>query len=492
MKKYTIFLICLLLGVCACAPQTNNDNRHIFVITTNDIHANINMLPQLASLVAEYELQGDVILTDSGDRVTGNAFIDDSPQPGIPMIELMNAIGYDVVTLGNHEFDKGAEVLAAMIDAADFRFVCANLTTPENYPTIEPYTTFSYDDFTIGIAGVVDTDNNGRPLGGEEAFAPFSFTTDLTTAHDLVAKVDTASNFTILLSHMGWEQDRSLASLEPCYNWIAGGHSHDVVAEDINTCHISQNGKNLHSVTVADIEFNNSEVVNVTYKQTKLSGYAADENITAMVARIKSLNPELSTVEGHANALATQDGVANFTINALANYPYADGFTPEITFYHFGGIRLSNILAGDITRGDIFNNDPFLSTIYVGEMSLAEIRKFILEKYNSGSPERPDKESHYAYLRSDVPYTIVLGNEPAAQPDALDIRFDLEERTYRVSMCNYIAQNYIDKELVERNLRPTGVSVREAMLHYLHSLDEGLTPDNTVYQIEVHHTEINR
>jgi hypothetical protein len=91
-----------------------------------------------------------------------------------------------------------------------------------------------------------------------------------------------------------------------------------------------------------------------------------------------------------------------------------------------------------------------------------------------------------------VPYTILLGNEPAAQPDALDILFDLDDRTYRVAMCNYIAQNYIDKELVASNLRPTAITVREAMLAHLHSLSNGLTPDNTVHQIEVHHTEINR
>ena len=494
MKKHIIFFLFTLILALACTPQEANDkSRHIYIITTNDIHANINMMPQLSTLVQEYEQRGDVILADSGDRVTGNAFVDDNPQPGVPIIELMNAVGYDVATLGNHEFDKGAEVLAQMINAAEFRFVCANLTTPEDYPTIEPYTLIELDDFTLGIAGVVDTDGNGHPLGGDEVYAPFRFTTDVTTAYQISADVAANSDFCMLLSHMGLEQDRALADLHASYRWIAGGHSHDTTLEQTNNCHISQNGKNLHCVTIADIELLDGEIIDIDYEQVRVGAYDADPRITAIVAKIKSQNPELSTVEGYANALATQDGVANFTIDALASYPYDDGFIPEISFYHFGGIRLSNILAGDITRGDIYNNDPFQSTIYIGEMTPTEIRRFILDKYNSGSEERPDKESHYAYFRSDLPYTIVLGDTPATQPDAIDILFDLEQgRSYRVAMCNYIAENYIDKELVAHSLRHTEVSVREAMLRHLHSLNEGLTPDNTVYQVEVHHTDINR
>lgn len=116
--------------------------------------------------------------------------------------------------------------------------------------------------------------------------------------------------------------------------------------------------------------------------------------------------------------------------------------------------------------------------------------EFILRKYNSGTPDCPDKESHYPYIRTSVPYTILLGSEPQERPDATGIYFDLEEGIYRVAMCNYIAENYIDADIVERQLRPTGITVREAMLHYLHSLDEGLTPDNNLYQIEVSPNEL--
>ena len=52
-------------------------------------------------------------------------------------------------------------------------------------------------------------------------------------------------------------------------------------------------------------------------------------------------------------------------------------------------------------------------------------------------------------------------------------------------MGNYIAESYIDKELVSSALYDTNISVREAMLHYVGTLSEGYTPDNTIYQTEV-------
>lgn len=490
MRKIAIFSAYMLLIAAACTTTDNNEKSHIFIISTNDIHANINSLPQLATLVDEYEERGEVILVDSGDRVTGNAFIDDCPEPGVAMIELMNEVGYDVVTLGNHEFDKGPEILQAMLDKADFEIVCANITTPTNYYDIEPYTYIDVNGIVIGIAGIVDTDNNGRPLGGQSALADFGFTSDIDCAYDTSTILARQCDFAILLSHMGLKQDINLSGRDAHYDWIAGGHSHDVVGHRYGDIYISQNGKNLRYVTIADIEVTDDEISSVSYHREAIDNEAADETIAAMVAEIKSRNPELNTIEGHANALATQDGVANFTIAALAAYPYADGFTPDVSLYHFGGIRLTNILPGDITRGDIYNNDPFLSTIYIGELTTEQMSDFILRKYNSGTPDFPDKESHYPYIRTSVPYTILLGSEPQETPDATGIYFDLEEGIYRVAMCNYIAENYIDADIVERQLRPTGITVREAMLHYLHSLDEGLTPDNNVYQIEVSPNEL--
>lgn len=486
MRKHLFFSTIILLLALAGCQHNNKGKEHIYIIATNDIHATIDALPRLATLVAEYEEQGEVILVDSGDRVSGNAYVDDAAEPGVPLIEIMNDLGYDAATLGNHEFDKGSDVLNAMLRAAKFDIVCANVVAKNDAIQPQPYTILNVKDITIGVVGVVDTDNHGYPLGGKSAYANYDFATDITTAEEVGTAIAEECDFVILLSHMGLLGDTHLAEHNTAYNWIAGGHSHDLANKDVNSIHISQNNKNLRYVTVADIEVQNGDILSTTYTQINMSDIAADSTFEERVKSLKASDPELNTIEGYTTTAATKEGVANFTIEALATYPYEDGFAPEVTFYHYGGIRLDGFAEGEIIRAEILNNDPFQSTIYIGRLSTKQMRDFILRKYNSGSPENPDKESHYPYFRCDVPYRIILGDTPHEKPDAVDVVFDLEDGEYRVAMCNYIAENYIDSVIVAQQLRPTSISVREAMLRHMRSYDDGgFTPNNECRQQEV-------
>jgi 5'-nucleotidase len=486
MRKLIFFYLSIALFVSlGCAPTSRN-NGHIYILSTNDIHATIDAFPRLATIVDEYAELGEVLLVDSGDRVSGNAYVDDAAEPGVPLIELMNDMGYDVVTLGNHEFDKGADTLRMMLDAAHFDVVCANVRGKSGAPQPIPYTIINVRGVDIGFAGVVDTDNGGLPLGSRHVYADFEFRSDIDAAYEVCDSLSAKSDFVVLLSHMGLRSDRQLAERGVACNWIAGGHSHDVANEDVCGVRITQNNKNIRYVTVADLEVVDGAIVEVTYTQISMGDVAANEAVVERVEALKASDPELNRVEGRVTSLATKEGVVNFTISALAEYPYDDGFSPEVTFYHYGGVRLDSLRKGDVIRAEILNNDPFKSTIYIGTLTTQQMRDFILAKYNSGTPENPDKESHYPYFRSDAHYRIVVGDGNEEYPDAEDVIFDIPEGEYRVAMCNYIADNYIDPSIVGRQLQPTGISVRSAMFRYLRSFgDEGYTPSNECRQQEV-------
>ena len=93
-------------------------------------------------------------LSDAGDRWTGNAYVDRAATPGMPMIALMNRLGYDVATLGNHEFDHGQAFLGRMIDSMDFEVVCANVVSDTcTFPPLPPYTVLEEGGFRIGFVG---------------------------------------------------------------------------------------------------------------------------------------------------------------------------------------------------------------------------------------------------------------------------------------------------------------------------------------------------
>ena len=136
MKK--IFLgISLLLcaALCACAPR----EKVVIILSTNDIHAQIQNFPQLATAVAECRDTASVILVDAGDRWTGNAYVDQA-EGRRPVLELMNELGYDVATLGNHEFDVGQQTLAEAIGYCRFPVICANMVSENSpIPQLKPY-----------------------------------------------------------------------------------------------------------------------------------------------------------------------------------------------------------------------------------------------------------------------------------------------------------------------------------------------------------------
>ena len=85
MRKLFIISTFLLLFATSCTTTKGDDSSHIYIIATNDMHANIYSMPQLATLIDEYEQLGEVLVVDAGDRISGNAFIDDNPRQGIPL-----------------------------------------------------------------------------------------------------------------------------------------------------------------------------------------------------------------------------------------------------------------------------------------------------------------------------------------------------------------------------------------------------------------------
>lgn len=140
-------------GAAACSPR----EQMLVLLSTNDMHARIQYFPQLAAAVAACrDTVPGAVLVDAGDRWTGNAYVDLAPTPGMPIIALMNRLGYDAATLGNHEFDRGQAFLGRMIDSMDFEVVCANVVSDTcTFPSLPPATVLERDGVKIGLVGAV-------------------------------------------------------------------------------------------------------------------------------------------------------------------------------------------------------------------------------------------------------------------------------------------------------------------------------------------------
>ena len=271
------------------------------ILSTNDMHASLENMSRLATAVKKCRDTVFTIVVDAGDRWTGNAYVD-LAEGRLPMIRLMNAVGYDVAALGNHDFDPGQKVLDEALDKADFEVVCANMTaTGELLDDVDACKRIETPaGVAVDFVGVVTSYANGHPDGNDVNFEGLKFEDP-----QLVAKrecEDSNADVKVLLSHMGHDRDFELVSQYGGYDILIGGHTHKLLDTLVNGTVIGQTERKLRYVGVTKVKMRGSKIVNIEYENIPLKGYAPDAEIEAIVKDIEA-NPALKEVVGSmANA----------------------------------------------------------------------------------------------------------------------------------------------------------------------------------------------
>ena len=137
------------------------EGTKLVILHTNDMHGYMQAsdtclgISAVAQLKKDYQQQGyDVLLMDAGDYLQGSSFANFTQ--GESVVEVMNAAGYDVAALGNHEFDYGSDVLEKRISEMNFPAVSANITVDATgEPFIQQNAVFTLSDGTkVGVFGL--------------------------------------------------------------------------------------------------------------------------------------------------------------------------------------------------------------------------------------------------------------------------------------------------------------------------------------------------
>ncbi len=264
----TLLIICIAaLYTAACPAQ-----KKITILHTNDTHScilplNKNLankevagrggyLRRAAMIRDERQATPDLLLFDSGDFSQGSPYY--TIFKGDVEIGLMNEMGYDAATIGNHEFDFGLENMARIFRMAKFPIVCANydFTGTPVEGTVKPYTIIKRNGLKIGIFGIgaqmdglVDANN----CKGVKFLDPIT-TANATASH---LKNDLKCDLVICLSHLGWgiqpplANDERLIAASHDIDLVLGAHSHTFFKEieyvnnaDGRAIGDDQNGKN--------------------------------------------------------------------------------------------------------------------------------------------------------------------------------------------------------------------------------------------------------
>lgn len=457
-------MMALAVAAVACAPR----ERTLVLLSTNDMHAKIQRFPHLAAAVAACRDTVTTLLLDAGDRWTGNAYVDLAQTPGMPVIALMNRLGYDAATLGNHEFDHGQAFLGRMLDSMSFEVVCANVESDTcTFPQLPPSVVIERDGIRIGIVGAVTNyEGPGHPAGNASCFEGLSFPDPQAKASECAAALRPDVDVLVLLSHMGDDRDAELLARETRFDVILGGHTHEEVDTLVNGTLLTQTGKDLQCVGVTTIRLRGRKIVGIDYRLVPLGGYAPDPEYQAEVDRCYA-DERLNRPVGSFASAADKAGLANWMASAAAAEAGA-----EVGFYHIGGVRLDSIPAGGIGTARIYDLEPFGTQIAVMRMTPRQMERMIVAKYNE-----PTREGHRLDLVSTTPYEILVNEADSA----VGVRFPQLRggRSYRVSVSDYVYKNYQGLEYADGSI--TGVKVADVLLRRLET-DSPLTPDNRVRQ----------
>lgn len=388
MKKILSLLLAVVMvfGLMTAAFAADADLAgKTVVLHTNDVHGQVDLYAKVAALKKDYEAKGaDVILVDAGDYAQGTPYVSDSQ--GKTAIELMNAAGYDVVTLGNHEFDYGYANLQTVMKDAKFKVVC-NIKYNGKLAFDASYVVETKGGLKVGFLGLTtpETSTKAHPakIKGVTFMAQnalYSFATQ--EAADLKAD---GSDVVIALTHLGVDPESKPNRSTDLYanakgiDFIIDGHSHTKMTEGENGEPIQSTETKLKYVGVVVIDNATKKIE--SNELIQLDGYAnedadtkaaADAIITDVDARLGAVFAK-SEVELNGKrdpGVRTQEtNLGDLITDALMWYATKDGKLDVpadhiVAVTNGGGIRAS-IKAGDITMKDINTVLPFGNTVAV-------------------------------------------------------------------------------------------------------------------------------
>ena len=419
MKKFLAFLLALtmLLGVSALAEENAPlFQQDVMILFTSDVHCGIESnfgYAGLAMVRDAYKNAGyHVLLVDNGDSIQGEPV--GTMTTGEANIKLMNAVGYDIATMGNHEFDYGMDRFFELSKMANFPYISCNFNKGGELQ-FAPYVIKEFDGVKIAFVGITTpktlTSSTPKYFQDENGNFIYGFFEDETGEglYNAVQKaVDDAraegASIVIAMAHLGNEAECSPYTYKDVIanttgiNALLDGHSHDTDHVEMRnkareTVLRQGCGTKLEGVGYLKIAAKNGAMKagvmmwnNDDFNATQL--YQLDTDVTKAVAEAtETLNAKLAEVVAKTDVeltindpvAVTEDGKAVRIIrNAETNlgdlcadaYRYVSG--ADIAFVNGGGIRVS-IKEGDITLNDILKVHPFGNALCVCEATGQQI-----------------------------------------------------------------------------------------------------------------------
>lgn len=395
MKKLLSLFLVLALAFSLCVGVLAEEPAgelagEIVILHTNDVHGAISSYAKVAALKAEYEAKGaEVLLMDAGDYIQGEPYV--SVSQGETAIRLMNYVGYDVATIGNHEFDYGYENLAELAAAAEFPIIAANVMY-NGKTAFEANKVFELESgVKVGVFGLSTPETATKAHPGKIKGVTFLSGDDMNKAAQAQVDELTAAgcDYIICLGHLGIDDsskgNRSVDLLEAVtgIDVFIDGHSHSslddvkaLVGEDckVGDTLLTSTGTKLATVGAVVISEDGISIESVDLEKYEGSDDVVEEAAQLVIDEVDAAYGEVfakSEVElcgEKAPGNRTEEtNNGDLIADAILWQAKKDGSLPVadenvIAITNGGGIRAA-IAAGDITKKDVNTVLPFGNTV---------------------------------------------------------------------------------------------------------------------------------
>ncbi|HEX2905688.1 MAG TPA: 5'-nucleotidase C-terminal domain-containing protein [Phototrophicaceae bacterium] len=403
MSRKVVLCLALILMLVASVVTAQDETFKLTIMHTNDTHAGHDPQSNGNGGVAREaavvkQIRGEAensLLLDAGDRFTGSLY--HTQYLGQDQVQIMNLLGYDAMTLGNHEFDNGDEVLAQFLGGLKFPVVNANLDASASPVLADKFTPSTILEVGEELVGVIGLTTAETPILASPGV-------DLVWNDDYVAAANAAAadltaqgvNKIILMTHTGVEADLAFVPQLENIDVVIGGHSHTLLSNTYSGAadkypvklesasgqpvyYVQAGEKNIYLGRL-DVQFDAEGVVTSAAGDTiLLSRYITpDTEMSDLLAELSAPIEELknTSIDATTEVLLVGDRAVCRVEECNLGNLMADGMRAEtgaqIAIMNSGGIRAS-IEPGDITLGDVLTVQPFGNLISTFEAKGADV-----------------------------------------------------------------------------------------------------------------------
>jgi 5'-nucleotidase / UDP-sugar diphosphatase len=456
-KILVISLVAAMIASCAGSSSGSKVSLDLEIISTNDLHG-YALSPSETSIgydrIANYvefvkESHANVLLMDAGDYIQGSALTNLSK--GSNAIKAMNAAGYDIATIGNHEFDFGGDHLIDLARVAQFPIVSANVQFGSTKP-FPAYHTFSLGDAKIAVIGMTTPETYWKT--SPNSIVGWTFELPADSLRPLVERLRKDHDLIVVLAHLGNEGDytsRQLAADVAGIDLILDGHDHTATPEGIRVgdTFIMNSGYHAAALAHTSIKIEDGKIQSISGRIYDVSAEELNAGYE-MRPRAQEVQRLLAEIDNDSRAVLQEvvltvpialEGTRDIVRTSETNLGrlIADSMRSEagtqLAMVNGGSIRTS-IAPGDVTLERIWSVLPFNNTINSVMVTGEQLRQ-ALEHGLSDYPTPSGGFPHVAGFTYSYNLSAPVGNR------VVDIWIDGEpmdmQSHYSIAMASFLA-----------------------------------------------------